>query len=43
MHPLDRLYLVTIWSYILAFHITIMGLSSEGSGELSRLWEDPEM
>ena len=43
MHPLDRLYLVTVWSYILAFHITTLTLSVGGYEELLRLWREPEM
>jgi hypothetical protein len=42
MHATDRLYLITAWSYILAFHITFFGLTSESAGELDRLWQDPE-
>lgn len=43
MHPIDRLYLVTAWSYILAFHLTCFALSFDSSRELLRLWADPEI
>ncbi|RMD39544.1 hypothetical protein DV735_g5575, partial [Chaetothyriales sp. CBS 134920] len=31
MHPFDRLYLIAAWSYILAFHLTWIALSSQSA------------
>lgn len=40
MHPFDRLYLVAAWSYMVAFHLTVLSLSTEGAQAVMRLWQD---
>jgi hypothetical protein len=37
MHDFDRLYLVTAWSYILAFHLTMLAFSAETGDFLARM------